>query len=761
MPNSAPRSAPNPQSKPVPLVDKVSTSSAQLPQESEDPLEHPSSSEQLTLLDEPEPQPELEVNSEPKSTSEPEPELEVKAEPQPELPLELEDEPELDSEPGFDSRAEWNRWRACGTSLERSTDTEQTAWFAAPSALSKTLPNHPEQPATPFTVLPQELPDRATWPTPLWSNIRRDPGPDPALDPAPDPDLDSNLDLDPPQVRPANPSPNTDSWSPIWADLVSATRAQPSSGLDVDRLGEDQKSLKAPVQEKHRWPESASLLAADSPAAVAPLSTPKVEPPKLRPPQRIIDQRRRVVRRRRLVAVCALLAVISYAAADLGDLVPGYVTTRSSAQVKKSAGPLFSALPGPSAAAIQPVTTTAPRPDAEALANVLDPILNRSAVGAAVSATVVDPLTGAVLYSRDADEERIPASTVKLLTGAAALTSVGPTTRLTTRVVQGKAANEIVLVGGGDILLGEDSGDDAAVAGYAGLSDLADQVSAELMQQGVRQVTLSYDDNLFAGPMLNPRWKSVDVSTGNVGRVTSLGLVTDRAVPGNPGPSNPAESTTKAFADALKRSGITVTGSLKSTQAQANAREWGRVQSAPLERIVGFSLTESDNTLTDVLARLVAIDQGVSATSEAAANVVIGEIQSLGVDVTGVQLTDSSGLAVGNSVPVRVLADVLTLAATDRPELRSLITDVAVAGSTGTLAKRFTGSSHAAAVGVVRAKTGTLSQVAGLAGTTVADGRLLVFAVVANSVSAGGRDSARNVLDDFAAALTACGCQSM
>src|SRR5205807_4451002 len=109
-----------------------------------------------------------------------------------------------------------------------------------------------------------------------------------------------------------------------------------------------------------------------------------------------------------------------------------------------------------------------------------------------------------------------------------------------------------------------------------------------------------------------------------------------------------------------------------------------------------------------------------------------------------------------------LLARTIELAASgDRPVLRPIVTGLAVAGFTGSLAApRFQAPGAGGATGLVRAKTGTLTGVSAIAGTVDdADGRVLVFVFIADAVPPSGTLDARDVLDQLAATVTGCGCR--
>jgi D-alanyl-D-alanine carboxypeptidase/D-alanyl-D-alanine-endopeptidase (penicillin-binding protein 4) len=194
-------------------------------------------------------------------------------------------------------------------------------------------------------------------------------------------------------------------------------------------------------------------------------------------------------------------------------------------------------------------------------------------------------------------------------------------------------------------------------------------------------------------------------------------------------------------------------------EAPQGAQTLGTVRSAPVARLVEEALSQSDNLLIESLARHVALAAGEPATFDGAAEAVTDAVAGLGLDVTGLSLVDGSGLSTTDRVPIALLADLLTgVADGTLADASPILSGLPVAGYDGTLADRGDDDPQTAP-GSVRAKTGTLLGVHGLAGTVItAEGRLLVFAVLADGAPANGL-AAEDALDDVASALAACGCR--
>ena len=456
-----------------------------------------------------------------------------------------------------------------------------------------------------------------------------------------------------------------------------------------------------------------------------------------------------------LTAASLLVFSGYYSLGDALDLLPGPVTV---AYADVAPQP-FPTPAGPSAKTTAPsgLDQGAPKPSKAALSGYVQAVAADAALtGGSVTASVIDVATGEELLDQSATTGVTPASTNKVLTAWAALSSMGPGHTLQTKtVLEGQT---LTLVGGGDVLLAEDAGDPSATPGHAGLGDLARATAEKLKSQGTTSVSLRLDDTLFSGPQWNDKWE--DGNQQYVAKVQPI--MVDVSATQNQGyPDDPAMEAAQAFAKHLSEAGITLDGETTRAAASGGAKEVASVSSAPLSDVLSVSLKTSDNTMTEVEGRLVAVQAKETADFAGASKAVLAQLGKDGFDTSGVTLQDSSGLAKGNKVPARLLAQILAKAAGGEGGSvgRTLIADLPVAALDGTLKKRLHDTT---AAGTVRAKTGTLQQTSSLAGVvTTADGRQLTFAVMANDFSKDHSSAAavEAAIDNhFVAPLASCGC---
>ncbi|MFG2311425.1 D-alanyl-D-alanine carboxypeptidase/D-alanyl-D-alanine-endopeptidase [Streptomyces sp. NPDC048566] len=414
--------------------------------------------------------------------------------------------------------------------------------------------------------------------------------------------------------------------------------------------------------------------------------------------------------------------------------------------------------PAPSAATVLAglgrSTVTVPAPAGKALARVLDPLLDDPVLGARRTAVVVDVATGKRLYGKGADTVQTPASTTKIATAVAALTAPGPDHRITTRTVLEPDTKEVVLVGGGDPTLTARKVTD----GWASLRTLADRTAAALKSRHLDHVTLSYDTSLFTGPVLHP----IGVNE-NIAAVTPLMVDEGRRDDSTSGTAtrapDPAADAARTFAGLLRDHGIETTAPGPS-KATGRSKALASVSSPPLSALVERMLTNSDNDIAEALARQVALATGEEPSFDGDAKAIRARLKKLGLPLDGARFADGSGLNRADKLSAHLLTALLAAAGDpDRPELRTVLTGLPIAGFTGTLSGRY--ADAPAATGVVRAKTGTLTGVNTLSGTVVdADGRLLAFAfMTSDEAHPPNPFTARSALDRAATALASCGCR--
>lgn len=482
------------------------------------------------------------------------------------------------------------------------------------------------------------------------------------------------------------------------------------------------------------------------------------------------------MRRVMLASACVLLAVTGYAAADVVDVAPGILTLERPVSVPTptvSGTPAPVLLPEP-AATLDPLLTdtgsAAPQPTAAGLESALGAASKDPALDGGVGISVRDGITGAVLWELDAEQPRVPASTAKLMSALAVVDGLDLGATMQTRVVALPDSTDLVLVVGGDTLLAPGRGDPDAVAGRAGLADLAAQVADALAPGGRTTVSLRLDLSWAPGPRYPSTWKPEDVLDGFTQAVVMTGLATQLPAAGRASPRDPEGEVAAAFVEALDTHGVTATLERRRTwtdPAPAGAQPLGSVESATYAEVLDLALDRSDNALTENLVRQAAATAGASTTREGDnAAYILERLTAHDVPTDGLVLKDASGLSPGQAASAVTLSAVLGLVAAgapgEVPALRAVVAGLPVGGLSGTMRRRFTSDATQDVAGVPRAKTGTLRAGSALAGTTVtADGRPLTFVVLVDEFPENfdGTQRARAALDRIVAALTRCGCR--
>ena len=457
-----------------------------------------------------------------------------------------------------------------------------------------------------------------------------------------------------------------------------------------------------------------------------------------------------------LVLFFTVLAVVVGGAVALPRVATGQGWLVPNAAPSLTPGALPTEGAGIGSGVVEPavVPTPSTMTDPAALAAKLDAVpLTRGSVtlDGTLAAQVVDLTTGQVLYDRNATAPVTPASTLKMMTATALVDAVGPAHRFSTKVVAGPD-NGIVLVGGGDPLLSVQAEGD----GYpkpASLSELAGATAAVLKERGLTTVALGYDDTAFSGPSWNATWDA-----GYTSEVTDISaLMADEGR--NKGETsrskNPSLHAAQAFIRLLGDNGVTVSGPPTAAAALPDGAPIAEVASLPVSELAGFALLESDNTVTEVLLRQLAIADGQQASFDGGVAALTTSMRRFGLWSDTMVLTDGSGLSKSNRLTAASMTGVIQLM-NSREDLRPLLAGLPVGAATGTLRPRYGEEVAAAGRGQVRAKTGTLNGVGALAGyTRNRDGALVAFGFVFNGATTA---DPRPYLDELTATLAGCGC---
>ena len=392
-----------------------------------------------------------------------------------------------------------------------------------------------------------------------------------------------------------------------------------------------------------------------------------------------------------------------------------------------------------------------------------------------------------VFFEYNPDKLFIPASNVKVIISAAALSLLSKNYRFKTAFYSGgEIANGIV--NGGLYIKG--FGDPTLET-----NDLI-YIAKQLLNRGVRHINggIIVDDSYFGKIRYGRGWKEkwrgdafsppisavtlnfntfeINVSPSKLGRAPHISLnppganinVINRAVTSNKKGSisafwmaegdtivvkgrisprrhlqtfelsvrNPALYTGSVFKGVLEEFGVRVDGNVRIGEVPRWSRHIYTHDSVPLSLIVNEYNKESVNVIGENLMKTLGANfMGAPGTWEKGARVISDFLIGIGI-ADNFRIVDGSGLSALNRISPETLTEVLKYAYTNQIIGKEFLNSLPIAGVDGTLEKRFRRSSIQ---GRVFAKTGYLNNVRALSGYAFTkSGEVLIFSVISNGV---------------------------
>jgi len=308
------------------------------------------------------------------------------------------------------------------------------------------------------------------------------------------------------------------------------------------------------------------------------------------------------------------------------------------------------------------------------------------------SVSLIDVSTGLTVFESNANSQRKPASLMKLLSAAATLRYLDSSTVFATSVSLGPTPDSLVIDGEYDPWISMDA--KAAVkmkrTYFYGLAAKGLSAVRKNSEESVKKLQIYYNELNYA-------------------EVANF----------------------KAY---YKKRGVQVTF-VKVSESKAKSIAGEQIiysTSPPVKEIMNWFLTWSDNILAERMARLAARAAGNQFNGTGVAKTFNKVLLDLGIDPAKIIIKDASGLSKENKLTASILSQLLYKIHSD-PVFSPLIDGLPVSGKTGTLSERYIESAPQA-VGLVKAKTGTLSGTVSMAGYVQSGDREYAFTIIADKI---------------------------
>ena len=310
---------------------------------------------------------------------------------------------------------------------------------------------------------------------------------------------------------------------------------------------------------------------------------------------------------------------------------------------------------------------------------------------------LIDGTTGEVVYERNSYSQRKPASVMKLLAGVATLTYLDPQSTFTTDISLGLEDRTLIIQGSYDpwISLNHNVARKMKRESLPYLAFNAMSAIKKANRGSLKKITVLYS-GLYSQDVAN--FKSFWAKRG--------------------------------FKPNMK--------AVSGDEALLNAASPIVSDTSPsLDKILDFTIKWSDNALADRLARLSSRAAGNAFNAAGVSETFTQILTSFEIDASKLVVIDASGLSKENRVTAQILGQLLFKVLKDE-KYKLLYTSLPVGGVSGTLRSRFL-TTAPNAVGLVRAKTGTLNGTVTLAGYVESTDREYVFVTLADEIPRGAR----------------------
>jgi serine-type D-Ala-D-Ala carboxypeptidase/endopeptidase (penicillin-binding protein 4) len=436
---------------------------------------------------------------------------------------------------------------------------------------------------------------------------------------------------------------------------------------------------------------------------------------------------------------------------------------------------------------------------------------DRALRGARVAVQVVNQKSGAEVFAYNEDAEMTPASTMKVVTAAAALKNLGPSYRFRTEVLTSGGLDGLGAVKGNLYVRG--GGDPTLVV------EKLWKLTYDLKLHGVNSVEgdVIFDESFFDTEYALPGWnKKEDIEKGPsyfpsisalslnfntvallVGPGSEIGAPARVQLETPAGPyvsidnqvktgsrrwleisrsvgekdvkftvkgSIPSSSKVRryyrtipdptahfmaAWVEFMKLQGIELKGKVRRGNTPESADSLVTLSSPPLAAILMDMNKYSNNFMAETVLRTLGAELvGTPGSTASGLQVVKTYLEGLGLSSSEFRLVNGSGLTREAHLRPKHVNAVLLDMARDPHSGGEFITSLAIAGQDGTLAKRLVDSP-----GRLRGKTGTIDGVHCLAGYAESSaGEWLAFTIMVNGIR-GSISPVRRMHDSFARSL--------